>query len=129
MKTRFLVVARTIASALAMAGCKQEAKVPEPVRPVLSTVVEPAASAEHCGGWHRRTPLQDRSRLPRAGAPRSRAQSTSEIWLTRDRPSPQSIPTALELAVRSARAELSKAQAQLANANRNGGTETDADRD
>ena len=46
MKTRFLVVAGTIASALAIAGCKQEAKAPEPVRPVLSAVLQPAAT-EH----------------------------------------------------------------------------------
>ena len=44
MRTRFLVVASTIASTLAMAGCKQEAKAPEPVRPVLSAVLQPAAS-------------------------------------------------------------------------------------
>jgi membrane fusion protein, multidrug efflux system len=44
MKTRFLVVAGTIASALAMAGCKQEAKAPEPVRPVLSAVLQPAST-------------------------------------------------------------------------------------
>ena len=50
MKTRFLVVAGTIASALAMAGCKQEAKAPEPVRPVLSAVLQPAATGQHGGG-------------------------------------------------------------------------------
>jgi hypothetical protein len=44
MRTRFFVVAIAIASALAMAGCKQEAKAPEPVRPVLSAVLRPAAS-------------------------------------------------------------------------------------
>ena len=44
MRTRFFVVAGTIASALAMAGCKQEAKAPEPVRPVLSAVLQPATS-------------------------------------------------------------------------------------
>jgi len=44
MKARFFVVASAIVSALAMAGCKQEAKAPEPVRPVLSAVLQPAAS-------------------------------------------------------------------------------------
>jgi hypothetical protein len=44
MKTRFFIVAGTIATALAMAGCKQEAKAPEPVRPVLSAILQPAAS-------------------------------------------------------------------------------------
>jgi len=44
MRTQIFVVASTIASALAMAGCQQEAKVPEPVRPVLSIILQPAAS-------------------------------------------------------------------------------------
>src|SRR5450432_1676278 len=44
MRTRFYIVAGTIASALAIAGCKQEAKAPEPVRPVLSAVLQPTAS-------------------------------------------------------------------------------------
>ena len=44
MRTRYFVIASTIASALVVAGCKQEAKTPEPVRPVLSTVIEPVAS-------------------------------------------------------------------------------------
>ena len=44
MRTRFFIVASTIVSALAMAGCKQEAKAPVPVRPVLSTILQPAAS-------------------------------------------------------------------------------------
>ena len=43
MSARFFIVATTVASALAMAGCQQEAKAPEPVRPVLSTVLRLAA--------------------------------------------------------------------------------------
>ena len=34
-----MIAAGTIASALALAGCQQEAKAPEPVRPVLSMVL------------------------------------------------------------------------------------------
>src|SRR5438132_13822261 len=44
MKTRFLIVAGTIATALAVGGCKRELKAPEPVRPVLSTVLQPEAA-------------------------------------------------------------------------------------
>ena len=44
MKTRFLGIAGAIASTLVAAGCKQEVKAPEPVRPVLSTVLQPAAT-------------------------------------------------------------------------------------
>jgi len=49
MKTPFLVAAGAIASALALAGCKQEAKAPEPVRPVLSTVLQPASTDSAVG--------------------------------------------------------------------------------
>ncbi|MBV9531687.1 MAG: efflux transporter periplasmic adaptor subunit, partial [Bradyrhizobium sp.] len=45
MRTRFFVVAGAIATALVMTGCKQEAKAPDPVRPVMSTVLRPAESA------------------------------------------------------------------------------------
>ena len=41
MTTRILVPAVTLASVLLLAGCKQETKAPEPVRPVLSRVLEP----------------------------------------------------------------------------------------
>ena len=57
MKTRFLVVAGTIASALVVAGCKQEVKAPEPVRPVLSTVLQPAATGSTDGGRNHPAPL------------------------------------------------------------------------
>ena len=42
----------SFALTLAMAGCKQETKAPEPVRPVLSTVVEPTLPVEHCSRGH-----------------------------------------------------------------------------
>ena len=44
MKRRAMMAAGTFASALALAGCQQEAKAPEPVRPVLSMVLEPSGS-------------------------------------------------------------------------------------
>src|SRR5208337_430118 len=44
MRTRALAVAGMVVSALVLAACKQEAKAPEPVRPVLSTVLEPTVS-------------------------------------------------------------------------------------
>ena len=44
MKRRAMIAAGTFASALALAGCQQEAKAPEPVRPVLSMVLEPSRS-------------------------------------------------------------------------------------
>jgi uncharacterized lipoprotein YajG len=42
MMTRGLAVGGVIVSALVLAGCKQETKGEEPIRPVLSTVLKPA---------------------------------------------------------------------------------------
>ena len=41
MKKRIIAHAALLACTLATAGCQQEAEVPEPVRPVISAVVEP----------------------------------------------------------------------------------------
>ena len=46
MKSQAKIVAALMACALSAAGCKQNAELPQPVRPVLSMVVEPARSAE-----------------------------------------------------------------------------------
>ena len=115
MKTRFLVVAGTIASALAMAGCKQEAKAPEPVRPVLSAVLQPAASGSTVAVGTVQPRYETNLGFRVLGAS-SRVRSTSEIWLPRGRSIAAIDPTALELAVRSAKADLSKAEALLENA-------------
>src|SRR5258708_40196354 len=42
MKRRAMIATGTFVSALVLAGCQQDAKVPEPVRPVLSMVLEPS---------------------------------------------------------------------------------------
>jgi len=42
MKRRAMIAAGTLA--LALAGCQPETKAPEPVRPVLSMVLEPSRS-------------------------------------------------------------------------------------
>jgi membrane fusion protein, multidrug efflux system len=42
MKKRAMIAAGTFVSALALAGCQQDTKAPEPVRPVLSMVLEPS---------------------------------------------------------------------------------------
>ncbi len=115
MKTRCLVVASTIAAALAMAGCQQEAKAPEAVRPVLSAVLQPATStgAVAVGTVQPRyeTNLGFRvlgrliARPVNVGDPVAEGQTIAVID-----------STALELAVRSAKADLSKAEALLENA-------------
>jgi len=115
MKTHALVVACTIASALVLTGCKQETIAPEPVRPVLSAVLQPVMS----GGTVAVGTVQPRyesslgfrvlgrliARPVNVGDPVAKGQTVAAID-----------PTALALAVRSARADLSKAEAVLENA-------------
>ena len=101
--------------ALLTTGCKQETETSEPVRPVLSTVVEPASAAEAVAVGtvepRFKTDLGFRilgrviSRPVNVGDSVDEGQTVATID-----------SVALELAVRSARAELSRSQAQLANA-------------
>jgi membrane fusion protein, multidrug efflux system len=115
VKTRTILIANIIASTLIMAGCKQETETPDPVRPVLSTVVEPtpAGSAVVVGTVEPRfkTNLGFRvlgriiARPVNVGDLVDQGQIVAAID-----------PTALELAVRSARAALSSSQARLENA-------------
>ena len=115
MKTRLLVVASTIASALAMAGCKQDVTAPEPVRPVLSSVVQPdtAASITAVGTiqprYEANLGFRVLGRLVARPVNVGDQVAQGQIIAAID-------PTALELAVRSARADLSKAEALLENA-------------
>ena len=115
MKRRAVTVAGALASALAVAGCQQEARAPEPVRPVLSTVLEskPGDGTVAVGVVEPRykTNLGFRvlGRLTTRPVYVGDLVSEGQTLGTID-------STALELAVRSARAELAKAQAQLATA-------------
>jgi multidrug efflux pump subunit AcrA (membrane-fusion protein) len=110
-----MIAAGTFVSALAMAGCQQDAKAPEPVRPVLSMVLEPSRTdgmvAVGVVEPQYKTNLAFRVLGRLTGRPVSVGDLVSEG---------QTVgvidPTALELAVRSARAELTKAEAQLATA-------------
>jgi membrane fusion protein, multidrug efflux system len=115
MKTRFLVVAGTIASALAMAGCKQEVKAPEPVRPVLSVVLQPAStdSTMAVGTVQPRYETDLGFRL--LGRLIARPVNVGDL-VAEGQTIAAIDSTALELAVRSAKADLSKAEALLENA-------------
>ena len=115
MKTRFFVVASTIASALAMAGCKQEAKAPEPVRPVLSTVLQPAASGSTVAVGTVQPRYETNLGFRVLGRLIARPVNVGDL-VAEGQTIAAIDPTALELAVRSARADLSKAQALLENA-------------
>ena len=113
--TRAIIIVGVIAVSLSTAGCKQETQAQEPVRPVLSTVVEPteSSSTKAVGSIEPRykTDLSFRvlGRLIARPVNVGDTVARGEIVAAID-------PTALELAVRSAKADLSRSQAQLANA-------------
>ncbi len=115
MKSRATMIAVTLASALALAGCQQETKAPEPVRPVLSMVLEPnlgeGTVAVGVVEPRYKTNLAFRvlGRLTMRPVYVGDLVSEGQVVGTID-------STALELAVRSAKAELAKAEAQLATA-------------
>ena len=112
---RAIVIAGIFVFALFAAGCKQETEVQEPVRPVLSTVVEPMApnSTAAVGTVEPRfkTDLSFRvlGRLIARPVNVGDFVEQGEIVAAID-------STALEMAVRSAKADLSRSQALLANA-------------
>jgi RND family efflux transporter MFP subunit len=115
VRKHIIVRAALLACTLAAAGCKQETEVPEPIRPVLSAVVEPrplsGSSAAGIIEPRFKSDLGFRlvgrliSRPVNVGDPVVERQVLGNVD-----------PTALELAVRSAQADLSKAKAQLVNA-------------
>src|SRR5271166_3461577 len=110
-----VVVAGIFAVSLFTAGCKQETQAQDTVRPVLSTVVQATESsgATAAGTIEPRykTDLSFRvlGRLIALPVNVGDTVEQGEIVGAID-------PTALELAVRSAKADLSRSQAQLANA-------------
>ncbi len=115
MKKRAMIATGTFVSALVLAGCQQDAKAPEPVRPVLSLVLELSSSDRTVAVGvvepRYRTNLAFRvlgrltARPVYVGDLVSEGQAVGVID-----------PTALELAVRLAKAELAKAEAQLSTA-------------
>ncbi|MGO8847010.1 MAG: efflux RND transporter periplasmic adaptor subunit [Methylocella sp.] len=115
MRTRAIIIANILVSALVTTGCKQQTEAPEPIRPVLSTVVEPTVSGSAIAVGtvepRFRTDLGFRVQGRLIARPVNIGDSVVQGQTVAAIDS-----TALELAVRSARAELSKSQAQLANA-------------
>jgi membrane fusion protein, multidrug efflux system len=112
---RAIVIASMLVFALFTAGCKPETEAQEPIRPVLSTVVEPTApgSTAAVGSVEPRykTDLSFRVLGRLIARPVNVGDSVEQGEIVGAIDS-----TALELAVRSAKAELSRSQAQLANA-------------
>jgi membrane fusion protein, multidrug efflux system len=115
MRTRVFVFAGAVASALVMAGCEQEAKAPEPVRPVLSSVLRPTPSDRTLPVGTVQPRYETNLGFRVLGRIIARPVNVGD--LVREGQTIAAIdPTALELAVRSAKADLSKAQAALENA-------------
>ena len=112
---RVIVVAGVFAVSLFAAGCKQEKQAQDTVRPVLSTVVQATElSGTIATGTvepRYKTDLSFRvlGRLIARPVNVGDTVEQGEIVAAVD-------PTALDLAVRSAKADLSRSQAQLANA-------------
>ena len=112
--TRLILISSILALTLVVSGCKPEAKAPEPVRPVLSTVVEPmrSSSTVAVGTVEPRFKTDLSFRL--LGRLIARPVNVGDLVGQGDVIAAID-STALEFAVRSAKAELAKSQAQLAN--------------
>jgi membrane fusion protein, multidrug efflux system len=115
MRTRFLVVAGSFTAALAVAGCKQEAKAPEAVRPVLSAILQPATSNGTLAVGTVQPRYETNLGFRVLGRMIARPVNVGDL-VTEGQTIAAIDPTALELAVRSARADVSKAEALLENA-------------
>jgi membrane fusion protein, multidrug efflux system len=112
MRPRIFVVAF---SALAMAGCKQEAKAPEPVRPVLSTILHPAPSGSTVAVGTVQARYETNLGFRVLGRLISRPVNVGDL-VAKGQTIAAIDAVTLELAVRSAKADLSKAEALLENA-------------
>lgn len=110
-----LVVAMSLALAAALSGCTQETTTPEPVRPVLSTIVRPAEPESSAAVGTVQPRYEQTLGFRVLGRLIARPVNVGDIVIKG-----QTIAvidsTALELGVRSAKADLSKAEALLENA-------------
>jgi len=114
MKRRIMVVL-VFASAAITAGCKEANVVREPVRPVLSTVVEPMRSGDIAAVGTVQPQFKADLGFRVLGRLIARQVNVGDL-VKKGQILAVIDPTALELAVRSATAEVSRSQAQLTNA-------------
>ncbi|WLS03075.1 efflux RND transporter periplasmic adaptor subunit [Shinella oryzae] len=112
---RFLVLSAALIAATALAGCKKEEEAAAPPRPVLYSVVKPVAlpGTRFAGTVQAKVQSALGSRV--AGRLVSRSVHVGDLVAKGDELAVLDA-TAYELAVRSARAELSSAEATLASA-------------
>jgi len=113
MTSRGLIVAGPLACALALAGCQPEAKAPEPVRPVQSVLLE----ADHVADVVAIGVIEPRYKTDLGFRVLGRL-TTRPVYVGDLVKEGQTVgiidSTALELAVRSAKGQLAKAEAQFA---------------
>ena len=115
MRTQALAIASIIASALVLADCKQEARAPEPVRPVLSTILEPTASDSALAVGTVQPRYETSLGFRVLGRLIARPVNVGDV-VAQGQTIAAIDATALRLAAQSAKADLSKAQAVLLNA-------------
>ena len=115
MRKLAITITGIFALTLATAGCKQETGTPEPVRPVLTTVVEPTppASTVAAGTVEPRYTTNIGFRV--LGRLIARPVNVGDL-VEEGQILAAIDPTTFELAVQSARADLSRNKARLANA-------------
>ncbi|WP_050419277.1 efflux RND transporter periplasmic adaptor subunit [Bradyrhizobium tropiciagri] len=113
MTSRAMIVAGPLACALALAGCQQETKAPEPVRPVQSELLQ----ADHADDTAAVGVIEPRYQTNLGFRVLGRL-TTRPVYVGDLVHEGQTVgtidPTALELAVRAAKGELAKAEAQFA---------------
>ncbi|RXG90409.1 efflux RND transporter periplasmic adaptor subunit [Bradyrhizobium zhanjiangense] len=115
MKRQVMMIAGTLAAASLLTGCQQETSAPEPVRPVFSMVAKPNSGDSTIAvgvvepRYKSNLGFRVLGRLTSRPVYVGDIVSEGQIIGTID-------PTALDLAVRAAKAQLAKAEAQLATA-------------
>src|SRR3954452_18320956 len=115
MKMRFMVAVASVISALALAGCEQDVKAPNPARPVLSVVLQPAASASTAAVGTIQPRYETNLGFRLMGRLTARPVEVGDL-VAEGQTIAAIDPTAVELAVRSAKADLFKSEALLENA-------------
>jgi len=115
MRTQALIIAGVFAAPLLLAACTPEAKAPEPIRPVLSAVLQPAASASTVAVGTVQPRYETHLSFRVLGRLVARPVNVGDL-VAAGQTIAEIDPTALELAVRSAKADLSKGEALLENA-------------
>jgi RND family efflux transporter MFP subunit len=115
MMKRFLAMVGVFAAALALAQCKQETTAEEPVRPVVSTVLKSSAQDHTAAVGTVEARYETKLGFRVLGRLIARPVNVGDL-VEEGQMVAAIDATPLELAVRSAKADLSKAQATLENA-------------